>query len=104
MNTQPEIDDDEDEDEEYFDPDMLGEDEWEDHPGAQALYRSMPKGWVMVKVVNFSFRSLNEMDGWLKAECRAKYKRVGFPSHCAYNVAVQFEDIVDATMFKLRWR
>jgi len=102
------IDDDDldDEDEEEFNDggDLLGEEEWEDNPAAQKLYAAMPKGWVMVKCVNFSFRSMSEMESWLKAECRAKYEKVGFRSGCSYNVAVQFEDIVDATMFKLRWR
>lgn len=105
MNNQIDDLDDEDEDEDYFDDggDLLGIDEWEDNPAAQKLYREMPKGWHMVKVVNFGFRTISEMENWLKAECTAPYKQVGFRSGCSYNVAVQFESIVDATMFKLRW-
>jgi hypothetical protein len=97
---------DEDDEDDFADDygDLLGEDEWEDNPAAAKLYGAMPKGWVMVKVVNFTFRSMSEMESWLKKECRAKYEKVGFRSGCSYNVAVQFEDIVDATMFKLRWR
>lgn len=100
------VEDEDDEDDDYAgdDYDLLGEDEWEDNPAAQKLYAEMPKGWVMVKCVNFTFRSMKEMETWLKAECRARFKQVGFRSGCSYNVAVQFEDIVDATMFKLRWR
>jgi len=98
-------DEDEDEDEFYDDyGDLLGEDEWEDNPAAKKLYAEMPKGWTMVKVVNFTFRTTNQMEDWLKAECRAQFKKVGFRSCCSYNVAVQFEDPVDAVMFKLRWR
>jgi hypothetical protein len=101
-----------DEDEEEFeddvyhedDVDILGEDEWEDHPEAKKLYKAMPKGWIMVKVVNWNIRSMAEMEKWLVDNCRDKFKKVGFSSGCAYNVAVQFADVVDATMFKLRWR
>ncbi len=99
-------DDLDDEDDDYWDNDegdLLGIDEWEDNPAAQKLYREMPKGWHMVKVVNFTFRSMKEMEDWLKQECTAKYKQVGFRSGCSYNVAVQFQSVVDATMFKLRW-
>ena len=99
----PSVDDDEDDDHEEF-HEMLGEEAWEDNPAAQKLYEAMPKGWIMVKVVNFTFRTMSEMETWLKDNCRAKYEKVGFRSYCAYNVAVQFEDLVDATMFKLRWR
>ena len=97
------IDDDDDGDDDDF-YDMLGEDQWEDNQEFIKLREVMPHGWVMVKVINFTFRSVKEMETWLKTECRSKYEKVGFRSHCAYNVAVQFEDVVDATMFKLRWR
>jgi hypothetical protein len=105
LTTQVDLDD-EDDDDDFEDAygDMLGEEQWEDNPAAQKLYAAMPKGWVMVKCVNFTFRSMGEMERWLKAECRSDYKQVGFKTGCSYNVAVQFKDIVDATMFKLRWR
>lgn len=99
------VDEDEDE-EEYFEDygDLLGEEQWEDHPAARKLYDAMPKGWLMVKVVDWNIRSMSEMEQWLKDNCRANFSKVGFRSGCSYNVAVQFEDVVDATMFKLRWR
>lgn len=108
MTNQTEIEDDEDDFDDYDDNldyyDMLGEDDWEDKPGYQALKAAMPKGWSMVKVVNFTTNKLSEIEAWLAQECRAAYKRVGFRSGCSYNVAVQFEDGVDAIMFKMRWR
>lgn len=100
-------DDDIDDDEDLIDDDygdLLGEEQWEDHPAAKKLYEAMPKGWTMVKVVNFTFRTTSEMENWLKGNCRSNYKTVGFRSGCSYNVAVQFKDPVDAVMFKLRWR
>jgi hypothetical protein len=104
-------DDLDDEEEEYDEPfgendygDLIGEDEWEDSAGAKKLKAALPKGWTLVKCVNFTFRTMGEMETWLKDNCRAKYERVGFRSGCSYNVAVQFEDYVDAVMFKLRWR
>jgi hypothetical protein len=98
-------DDDDDDYEDYSDNgEFLSEDEWEDNPHARKLYDAMPKGWAMVKVVNFTHRTTSEMEEWLKTNCRADYERVGFRSGCSYNVAVQFEDTVDAIMFKLRWR
>lgn len=101
--------DDEDDEDDYIEDDldylqMLGDEEWEDRPGYIALKEAMPSGWTMVKVINFTTRSLSEIEGWLAKECRGAYERVGFRSHCAYNVAVQFEDGVDAVMFKMRWR
>lgn len=99
MTNQTDYDDDDE-----YPYDMLGEDQWEDNQDFIKLRDAMPNDWVMVKVINFTFRSMKEMENWLKAECRSKYSTVGFRSHCAYNVAVQFEDTVDATMFKLRWR
>lgn len=100
------LDDEDEDDDDYYDDygDLLGEEQWEDHPAAMKLYAEMPKGWLMVKVVNFTHTSMKEIDTWLKDECRATFKKVGFYSGCSYNVAVQFEDAVDATMFKLRWR
>lgn len=104
MDTQ--TDDLEDDDDDLYDDygDLLGEEQWEDHPEAKKLYKAMPKGWTMVKVVDFTFRTTSEMETWMKDNCRAEYKRVGFRSGCSYNVAVQFKDPVDAVMFKLRWR
>lgn len=98
--------DDDDDDYDYDDDygDLLSEDEWDNSPAAQKIIAAMPKGWVMVKAVNFTNRSLQGMDDWLKANCRGQYEKVGFVSGCSTNVAVQFEDYVDATMFKLRWR
>jgi hypothetical protein len=108
MNTGEDFDDEDYDDylDDYIDTygDLLGEDEWEDNPAAKKLYDAMPKGWTMVKVVNFTFRTTSQMEAWLTQNCRAKYERVGFRSGCSYNVAVQFEDAVDAIMFKLRWR
>lgn len=107
MTTPIDLDDEDDED--LYDDDldyleMIGEEEWEDRPAYIALKEAMPKGWTMVKVINFTTRSLTEIEAWLAKECRGAYERVGFRSGCAYNVAVQFEDGVDAVMFKMRWR
>lgn len=106
MTDQTDDDDleDEDEDDDYDYGDLLGEDEWEDHPAAKKLYADMPKGWVMVKVVDWNIHRMSSVENWLKDNCRAQFAKVGFRSGCSYNVAVQFEDVVDATMFKLRWR
>ena len=87
-----------------YDGYALGEDEWEDHPAAKRLKDEMPAGWHMVKVVNFTAISMQQIEDWLKANARSSYKIVGFRSYCAYNNAIQFADIVDAMMFKLRWR
>ncbi len=108
MNQYYQEDEDEDEDEDgdlvdYY-GDLLSADQWEDHPAAKKLYDEMPKGWLMVKVIDFTARSFSEIETWLKENCRAQFKKVGFKSGCSYNVAVQFEDTVDAIMFKLRWR
>jgi hypothetical protein len=109
MTNQTDDLDDEDEDDDYDDfadiyGELLGEEQWEDFPAAKKLYDAMPKGWTMVKVINFTFRTTSEMETWLKDNCRAQFEKVGFRSGCSYNVAVQFEDPVDAIMFKLRWR
>lgn len=98
------VEDDDDDDDYFDDGDLLGEDQWEDNPGYLALKAAMPTGWSMVKVVNFTHRSMKEIEEWLIKECRASYEKVGFRSSCSYNVAVQFEDSVDAMMFKMRWR
>lgn len=102
------IDDDDDfdayDDEDDYDYELLNEDEWEDHPGYQRIKAAMPPGWYIVKLINFSWRDMAEMDQWCADNCRAAYKRVGFTSGCSTKVAVQFEDLVDATYFKLRWR
>ena len=103
MNQIEEDEDDIDDDDDYIDYDMLTTDQWEDQPAYQKIKKEMPKGWVIVKVVNFGFRSLDQMKTWLKDNCKSKYKQVGFHSGCSYNVGVQFEDSVDAIMFKLRW-
>jgi len=106
-----EIDDileEDDEDEDYEDEDypygLLREDLWEDQPGYQKILAKLPKGWLIVKLINFNWRDMSEMRQWCKDNCRASYKEVGFTSGCSTKVAVQFEDLVDATYFKLRWR
>lgn len=104
MTNQIDDEDDFDDDDNLDYYDMLGEDDWEDKPGYIALKDAMPSGWTMVKVVNFTTNKLSDIEAWLVKECRGAYERVGFRSHCSYNVAVQFEDGVDAVMFKMRWR
>lgn len=100
-----ELDDEYDDEDDYGDyGDLLSEDQWDNSPKAQALIAAMPKGWVMVKAVNFTYGSLSQMDAWLKQNSKGHYKRVGFSSGCSTNVGVQFENYVDAVMFKLRWR
>ena len=105
QTTLEEVEDDTDElDDGDDESELMTDDSWEDHPGFIALKAKMPAGWHIVKIINYTYALLQEIDQWLKNECRAKYKRVGFSSGCSTKVAVEFEDLVDATMFKLRWR
>ena len=108
QTTLEDIEDDDDlDDDDYIDDEeteLMTDDSWEDHPGFIELKAKMPRGWHIVKIINYTYAMIQEIDQWLKDECRAKYKRVGFSSGCSTKVAVQFEDLVDATMFKLRWR
>lgn len=98
-----EDDDDWDLDEDEY-PDFLHENAWEDHPAYLKIIADMPKGWNIVKVVNFTNMSISQMENWLKTRCEGKYKQVGFKSGCSYMVAVEFEMIEDAVMFKMRWK
>jgi hypothetical protein len=101
------VEDIDDDDEEYDEEDdyeiYMGHDNWEDQPGYQLLLAAMPKGWHMVKVVRFNFGSLTNLEEWLSSECIGRYKRVGFTSGCSTKVAIQFENHVDASFFRLRW-
>lgn len=82
---------------------LLTSDQWEDNAEYIKIKNEMPTGWHVVKVINFTARSIQQIEDWLNDNCTKKYKRVGFRSYCAYNVAVQFESAVDAIMFKMRW-
>ncbi|MFP5432709.1 MAG: hypothetical protein ACLGIM_06265 [Alphaproteobacteria bacterium] len=90
-------------DDEDFDEDFLGEDEWEDLYGFQHAKAKLPENWHLIKVENFQGQTLAEMDEWLSENCRWEYRRVGWSSGCAYTVAVGFEHHRDAVHFRLRW-
>ena len=105
LESEEEIEDDDDDDWiDDYDDELLGEDQWEDHPGYMKIKAAMPAGWYIVKCVDFNWRDLTEMRKWLSSNCRAAFKEVGFSTGCSSKVAVQFADSVDAVMFKLRWR
>lgn len=107
MNAAAQIDDDDDDDDELYDPeDFLGDEDWEDPVGMERIKaaRQIPETWHLVKVVNFDWRMLDEIDEWCQEHCRGEYKRIGWSSDCSTKVAVCFVDHLDAIYFKLRWR
>ncbi len=106
------IDEDEEEDEitddlnemaEYgVDSALISDQKWEDliaFNGIRARY-SYPH---ILKVINYTPRSLQEQEEWLAENCREKWERIGWSSGCSYTVALGFKNHIDAVMYRLRW-
>jgi hypothetical protein len=87
-------------------PDDIDEDDYEEDEndlGDCGNSPAMPSGWIMTKVTNFNSQKLRDIDEWCKLNCKAEWKKIGRTSNCAYSVAMQFADAMDAVYFKLRW-
>lgn len=93
----------------YADMNFLGSETWEDTEGYKqiAVKQGIPDSWFVMKVVNFSWtgdRTLKAIEAWLEENCKGQFKRFGWTSNCSTKVGVAFENMLDATYFKLRWR
>jgi hypothetical protein len=104
MDNEPDdIDEDDYEEDENDLGDLLTNDDWEDTKVYAEIRAAMPSGWIMTKVTNFNSQKLRDIDEWCKLNCKAEWKKIGRTSNCAYSVAMQFADAMDAVYFKLRW-
>jgi hypothetical protein len=90
----------------YADQNFVGVDVFEDQKGmAEILKRTgLPADWIVVKVVNFTDKSLKEQAKWLEENCEGAYRRVNWTESCATKLAVGFELGDDAVLYRLRWR
>lgn len=83
--------------------DLLSDDDWEDREAIEQIKRRMPAGWHLIKVVNFNYRTLSEIDDWCRQYSTGDFKRVGWNSGCSYTVGVMFAEDCDAVYFSFRW-
>jgi hypothetical protein len=87
-----------------FDADeMLEDDEWEDNYAVADILKKYPESWKLVKAVNFTYGTMDDMKQWCKDNTTAAYAHVGWESGCSYTVGVIFESHIDAILFKLTW-
>jgi hypothetical protein len=89
--------------EDDYDDELLGEDEWEDYVALNDILKKYPPDWYLVKAVNFTYGTMNEMKQWCIDNCQGKYDNVGWDSGCSYTVGVIFESHTEAILFKLTW-
>src|SRR5476651_1915609 len=83
--------------------DLIGEDEWEDYVAVNDILKKYPSDWYLVKAVDFTYGTMDEMKQWCLDNCNDKYEHVGWDSGCSYTVGVIFESHMDAILFKLTW-
>lgn len=82
---------------------FVEEDEWEDYQTIDDIRAKFPSDWHLVKIVNFSERTLRAAKEWCIEHCCDSYEQVGWGSDCSYTVGMMFEGLTDAVSFKLVW-
>lgn len=86
-----------------FDDFLEDDEEWEDQSTYDKLVKEMPSGWQMVKVIQYTAKTLIDVREWCEENCQGRYKEVNWSGYCSYSTAVQFEFDMDTVLFKLRW-
>lgn len=79
------------------------DDDWEDNKAYADILKELPEGWTLVKVLNYTHRTLEEIREWCQDNCQGLYREVNWSGYCSYSTGMMFEKDMDTILFKLRW-